>query len=78
MVADTVDAMLSDRPYREALSIEKVGRELRRFSGRQFDPRVIEAFLSSGLIRRAAQRADQARTPLAARTPVLSESLPTG
>jgi len=39
MLADTVDAMLSNRPYRTAMSVEEVARELRRFSGRQFTGR---------------------------------------
>jgi HD-GYP domain-containing protein (c-di-GMP phosphodiesterase class II) len=45
-VVDTFDAMTSDRPYRSALSIAAAREEIRRFSGRQFDPAVAEAFLS--------------------------------
>jgi putative nucleotidyltransferase with HDIG domain len=45
-VADTIDAMTSERPYRGALPIEEVGKELRRLAGRQFDPRIVEVFLS--------------------------------
>ncbi len=45
-VADTVDAMMSDRPYRKGLSIEKVVAELSRCSSTQFDPKVVEAFLT--------------------------------
>ncbi|RMF75832.1 MAG: response regulator [Acidobacteria bacterium] len=44
-VADTFDAMTSDRPYRKALSYERARQEIIDFSGRQFDPRVVEAFL---------------------------------
>lgn len=44
-VVDTFDAMTSDRPYRAALSIEDAREEIRRWSGRQFDPAVAEAFL---------------------------------
>ncbi len=43
-VADTIDAMISDRPYRKALPLEKVADELKKFSGKQFDPKVVEAF----------------------------------
>ncbi len=43
-VADAYDAMTSDRPYRAALSREKALDELRRCSGRQFDPNIVEAF----------------------------------
>jgi putative nucleotidyltransferase with HDIG domain len=43
MVADTLDAMTSDRPYRRALALETAIDELRRGSGRQFDPDVVAA-----------------------------------
>ena len=46
-VADTLDAMTSDRPYRKALSFETALDELRRNSGSQFCPRVVEALLAS-------------------------------
>ncbi|MFZ3199790.1 MAG: HD domain-containing phosphohydrolase [Candidatus Acidiferrales bacterium] len=45
-VADTLDAMISDRPYRKALPISAARNEISRFSGTQFDPRVVEVFLS--------------------------------
>ena len=45
-VADTLDAMISDRPYRKALPISAARDEIRRFSGAQFDPHVVEVFLS--------------------------------
>jgi putative nucleotidyltransferase with HDIG domain len=45
-VADTLDAMISDRPYRKALPISAARKEIERYSGRQFDPRVVEVFLS--------------------------------
>jgi HD-GYP domain-containing protein (c-di-GMP phosphodiesterase class II) len=44
-VVDTFDAMTSDRPYRAALSIDTARQEIREWSGRQFDPRVVETFL---------------------------------
>lgn len=44
-VADAFDAMTSDRPYRAGRSPAQAAEELRRESGRQFDPRVVEAFL---------------------------------
>ncbi len=44
-VVDTLDAMTSDRPYREALPYERVRQEMIEYAGTQFDPRVIEAFL---------------------------------
>lgn len=44
-VLDAWDAMTSDRPYRKALSREEAIRELKRCSGTQFDPKVVEVFL---------------------------------
>ncbi|MBI3994907.1 MAG: response regulator [Nitrospirae bacterium] len=44
MVADTIDAMTSDRPYRKAQSITKLAGELRKYTGPQFDPDVVGAF----------------------------------
>jgi HD-GYP domain-containing protein (c-di-GMP phosphodiesterase class II) len=38
--------MTSDRPYRKALSLDVVVRELHKYSGSQFDPKCVEACLS--------------------------------
>jgi putative nucleotidyltransferase with HDIG domain len=43
-VADTLDAMTSNRLYRSALTLDDVREELRRCSGAQFDPRVVGLF----------------------------------
>jgi ribonuclease P protein subunit RPR2 len=43
-VADTLDAITSNRPYRPARSWEEGRREIFGQSGRQFDPRVVDAF----------------------------------
>jgi len=48
-VADTVDAMTSDRPYRAALSFEEAHDEIRRGSGSRYDSRVANVFLSVGI-----------------------------
>lgn len=45
-VADAFDAMTHDRPYREAVPVADALAELRRCSGMQFDPRVVDAFLA--------------------------------
>ena len=45
-VADAFDAMTSDRPYRKAMSKERAIEELVKCSGTQFDPHVVDAFLS--------------------------------
>lgn len=44
-VADTFDAMTTERPYRKALSREMALTELKRCSGTQLDQRVVEAFV---------------------------------
>jgi HD-GYP domain-containing protein (c-di-GMP phosphodiesterase class II) len=46
-VADSFDALTSDRPYRRALSREAALEELMRCSGTQFDPEVVNAFLTT-------------------------------
>jgi putative nucleotidyltransferase with HDIG domain len=45
LVADTVEAMTSDRPYRQAMGLDAVARELHLYSGTQFDPVCAEAML---------------------------------
>jgi response regulator RpfG family c-di-GMP phosphodiesterase len=45
-VADALDAMTSDRPYRDAMRWSESGREILEQSGRQFDPDVVGAFQS--------------------------------
>jgi HD-GYP domain-containing protein (c-di-GMP phosphodiesterase class II) len=45
-VADAVDAITSDRPYRAGRPFEAAAEELRRCCGQHFDPRVVEAFLA--------------------------------
>ncbi|MGR3310962.1 MAG: HD domain-containing phosphohydrolase [Candidatus Brocadiales bacterium] len=44
-VADAVDAMGADRPYRKRMPLEEIIDELKRCSGTQFDPKVVAAFL---------------------------------
>ncbi len=46
-VADTYDAMTTDRPYRKAIHKEAAVEELRRCSGTQFDKRVVGAFITA-------------------------------
>src|SRR5205085_7474926 len=45
-VADALDAMTSDRPYRGAMRWHDAGREILSQSGSQFDPDVVRAFRS--------------------------------
>ena len=44
-LADTLDAITSDRPYRKAQSFDAAREEILRCSGTQFDPTVVEVFL---------------------------------
>lgn len=52
MVCDTIDAMMTDRPYRKALGFDVVLAELQRCRGSQFDPQVVDLVESSLAIRR--------------------------
>jgi putative nucleotidyltransferase with HDIG domain len=45
-VADTLDAITSDRPYRPAQSLTAARKEIEAWSGRQFDPEVVGQFLA--------------------------------
>jgi diguanylate cyclase (GGDEF)-like protein len=46
-VADAYSAMIADRPYRKALSAADAIMEIRLGAGTQFDPRIVDAFLSN-------------------------------
>ena len=54
LVTDAFDAMTNDRPYRKAMPVKAAIEELARNSGGQFDPVVVEAFLTI-LAREGAQ-----------------------
>jgi putative nucleotidyltransferase with HDIG domain len=43
--ADTLDAIVSDRPYRRGRPLSYAREEIQRVSGSQFDPRVVQAFM---------------------------------
>lgn len=49
-VADSYDAMTTDRPYRKGFTIEEAFDELRKFSGSQFDPAIVDAFFASDIM----------------------------
>jgi ribonuclease P protein subunit RPR2 len=55
-VADSFDAMTSDRPYRAALPVDDALAEIDNMAGSQFDPDIVEAFLAIGV-----QVSDRAR-----------------
>jgi diguanylate cyclase (GGDEF)-like protein len=52
-VCDAYDAMTSDRPYQGPMAHEDAVAELRRCSGSQFDPVVVDAFCRAGIDTRA-------------------------
>lgn len=53
-VCDAVDAMLSDRPYRPALTFKETQHELRRCAGSQFDPDIVRIIIERNTLERAA------------------------
>ena len=67
-VADTLDAMTSDRPYRKGTTFENAVDEIERCAGSQFDPEVVRAFLDIGVknLRRIKEdmAAAKARNPV--------------
>ena len=44
-IADTLDAITSDRPYRRAASFQSARETIRRLAGSQFDPQAVDVFL---------------------------------
>ncbi len=46
-VADSFDAMTTDRPYRKGMSLEEAKEEIKNQAGLQFDPEVVECFLKA-------------------------------
>ena len=50
-VADSFDAMTSDRPYRAAMPTNKAIAEIKHCAGNQFDPKVVKAFLETPIIK---------------------------
>lgn len=52
MIADTIDAMTTDRPYRRAMTLSRAIEELEAFAGRQFDPQLVKLVSKSASIRR--------------------------
>jgi len=58
MVADTADAMMTDRPYRGALGHSAVVSEFEKLAGAQFDPHVVRTFQESSALKRLMAQRD--------------------
>ncbi len=71
MIADTIDAMTTDRPYRKALSLSKALEEMDKHAGRQFDPKLVAIVAKSASIRRilGPQSATETMTLLSMEVP---------
>lgn len=52
LIADTIDAMTTDRPYRKRLPLDVVIAELQKCRGTQFDPDLIDVVVASVAVRR--------------------------
>jgi diguanylate cyclase (GGDEF)-like protein len=64
-VCDTFDAMTAARPYRKAGTVDAAISELRRCSGSQFDPRVVECFCQNVISTRASHESPRSGAGLA-------------
>jgi putative nucleotidyltransferase with HDIG domain len=72
VVCDAVDAMLSDRPYRNALPLTVVLEQLDQHGGKQFDHRVVHALVRSDILAEYAEMMRESRVEL---EPVPEESI---
>jgi putative nucleotidyltransferase with HDIG domain len=63
MLCDSVDAMLSDRPYRPALTLEETRLELIRCAGSQFDPAIVDVVLGKSTLERAVGLVQREASP---------------
>lgn len=73
MFADTIDAMTTDRPYRAALDEKAVRKELEKFRGKQFDPKIYDALIASPRFSQLFHRDAETRaTPTTSAKPVLT------
>src|ERR1041384_3954221 len=76
-LADSFDAMTTDRPYRRRRSFEDVVRDLRENSGKQFDGKVVAAFASALLKEVNGETKDKRITKMLGKTYLEGEHVPT-
>ena len=77
-VADTLDAMTSDRPYRKGTTFANAIAEIHRCAGTQFDPEVVRAFLAIGETGLMKIKQDMVAEKLAQRSQLSRTVDPTG
>lgn len=75
MIADTLDAMTTDRPYRKALPFDSVLDEVRKHSGTQFDPDLADLVVKSPFIHRLVTAQMHVGAPGGPATQVVGERL---
>jgi HD-GYP domain-containing protein (c-di-GMP phosphodiesterase class II) len=76
-LADSFDAMTTDRPYRRRRSFEDVVRDLRENSGKQFDGKVVAAFAKAILKEVKGETKDRRITKLLGKGYLEGEHVPT-
>jgi len=76
-LADSFDAMTTDRPYRRRRSFEDVVRDLRENSGKQFDPKVVAAFARALLKEVNGQIKERRITKMLGKDYLQGENVPT-
>ena len=77
MIADPLDAMTTDRPYRRAVPFETVMGELQKHAGRQFDPALVEIAIRSPTIRRLVTSSTPQRPEVTVPVRIEQHSRPT-
>jgi putative nucleotidyltransferase with HDIG domain len=72
MLSDSIDAMLSDRPYRRALAVDQVKSELMRCSALQFDPEIVDVVLNARTLEKAVSLVAEWRNAMEQQTPAVA------
>ena len=76
-IADTLDAMTSDRPYRNGATVQAATAEIARCAGTQFDPAIVDVFLAVPITRWQDLRAVMVGISPAQETAILCRPEPT-